>query len=53
MGTSQNKTVCTSHPLSPMGYVLFVTGSSYGGTKLLGWGVGGINFHFNLNLAKC
>ena len=53
MGTSQNKTVCTCHPLSSMGYVLFLTGSSYGGTKLLGWGGGGINFHFNLKLAKC
>ena len=52
MGTSQNKTVCTSHPLSSMGYVLFLTGSSYGGTKLLGWGGGGIKFHFNLKLTK-
>ena len=43
----------TSHPLSSLGYVLFLTGSSYGGTKLLGWGGGGINFHFNLKLAKC
>lgn len=39
--------------LSSMGYVLFVIGSSYGGTKLLGGGRGGINFHFNLKLAKC
>ena len=52
MGTSQNKTVCTSHPLTSMGYVLFLTGSLYSGAKLLGWGGGGINFH-NLKLAKC